>query len=163
MTYQIETEADLIKALKECRDGDIIQSADTVVYTGNHIVDKNIIIMGYYDILTKDRIGVEKHQPFLTITKGAKIMGGFYGAMPSTPTDFKTDGLQTAIRIDGASYVDFYDCYFECFNYMAIHAFDCTMVNIKHSEIRLCATKKEKYGFGYGIWKAVRATPTIRC
>jgi hypothetical protein len=36
---------------------------------------------------------------------------------------------------------------------MGLHQFDCPYVNVFGSVIRDCATPKEKYGFGCGIWQ----------
>lgn len=153
MTYQIENESDLIKALKECMDGDVLESYNHSAYRGNHIVDKKIHLSGIWNIETRDKVGVEKHQPFMTITKGAEISGQFYGDMVKNPTDWRADGLQTCFRADGASYLNVDGAIIKYFNYMGVHLFDCTLANFNRCAISDCATSKEKYGFGYGIWQ----------
>lgn len=153
MTYQIENENDLIKALKECRDGDTIRFWPQTVITGFHIIDKSITIDGTCTIKTRDFVGAEKHRAAFTITKSANIVGDYYGDMVKNPTDYKSDGLQTCFRADGASYVDLFRTNISGFNYMGVHLFDCTISNFHGCDISDCATPKEKYGFGYGIWQ----------
>ncbi len=154
MTYNIETEADLLKALKECRDGDEINFYPAVGINANHVFDKLVHITGTIRAYTRDFVGVEKHQATFTFTKGVKAEGFvMHGDMPDDPKDYKMDGLQTGIRLDGASYGIFRHCTISNFNYMGLHQFDCQLVNVSKSNIQDCATRKEKYGFGYGIWQ----------
>jgi hypothetical protein len=155
MTYQIESESDLIKALKEYKDGDTFNFWTQTVITQFHVFTKAVSISGTIGtIKTRDFVGIEKHQAALTFTKSLEAYSfSCYGDMVPNPTDYKTDGLQSAIRLDEASYGVFNDVAVGGFNCMAIHQFNCTLVTVSYSKFSDCATKKPKYGFGHPIWQ----------
>lgn len=158
MTYNIENESDLTKALKECKDGDKILdiSHDRDIRVDESlIIDKSISFIDcHFSIEGLEICFPSNIKGSIIVTKSASFINcGFYGNPVKSPTTWQKDGLQALIKADGASFINMDGCYLEGGSYMALWLFDCMIANVFDCSIRLCATKKEGYGFGYGIWQ----------
>lgn len=153
MTYQVSSETDLIKALKECKDGDRI-SGNTLLREP-HIVNKKVT----FDTFGFAAIETHKVKPAdllgsLVITSGASFVNCFfYGKTIHEYSIWQQDGLQCLIKADGASYINLYRTELSKVNYCGLWLFDCKYASVVDSSIFNHAVPKEGYGFGYGIWQ----------
>lgn len=153
MTYRIETETDLIKALKECKDGDRISGQ--AFFETNHLV-RHRIVFDRFQFGHSERMLVTPTNlnGSLTLIQSAEFNDcQFLGEPPTKPTTWQKDGLQCLIQVNGAKYVIMHQTDMKWANYTALWLYDCQYANLTNCHIYDNVTPKEGYGFGYGIWQ----------
>lgn len=160
MAYLVTTEQELLTAIENASDYDIIEGG------GNYIDVKTVDIrlMKYLKfqklwLRFVTRTQVKKFTDphwMMASYRGVEITNNcsWVGLKLRYPKDWQSDGLQTLLKTEEPCNVLHIDkSVFKYANYAAIWDSYSNITFINNSRIAECAVAKHDYGLGYGYWK----------